>query len=146
MSAERPLLREGVGRFVDFECLHLPEPCVHGERTSVEIRWRASTCACITMASDLIKPMSDSTARLTFLRAALVPRSGSHGDGDLTAANTMLDAIGADQDRDLFVAATLGDMTVKDRAQFTGLLSSALMAMEANDKEEQSSDAPSSRR
>jgi DNA-binding MarR family transcriptional regulator len=45
------------------------------------------------------------------------------------------------------VTASLGDMSVKDRAQFTGLLSSALMAMEATDQEEKSSDAsPAPRR
>jgi ankyrin repeat protein len=46
---------------------------------------------------------------LSFLRAALVPRDGSHTAGDLTEANARLAALGRTDDWDIFLAATLGD-------------------------------------
>ncbi len=53
--------------------------------------------------------MPDSSAADAFLRAALVPRTGSHASGDLAHADALrvdLDSLGT---RDIFVAAVLGD-------------------------------------
>jgi ankyrin repeat protein len=44
-----------------------------------------------------------------FLRAALVPRTGSHAAGDLVNANALLVEIGARDSYDIYAAATLGD-------------------------------------